>query len=58
MIRKTRFKELGYEKIKAGNWQFIDLTDGRRSQIGISYHSKEELLSNLTAFAAEFGCAN
>jgi len=48
-VHKTRFNGLGYAKICPGIWMFIDTeTD---AQIGYQYASKDELLSDLRAFA-------
>jgi hypothetical protein len=55
-IHKTRFKELGYWRISGGIWQCVDLTGDKPAQVGTQYHSEKELLANLEAYAAEYGC--
>lgn len=41
-------------------WRFVDLTDWKPQQvpvvIGAQYHSKAELLADLTRYAEQFGC--
>jgi len=52
-VNKTRFADLGFSQIERGCWMFIDLeTD---AQIGPQYARKDELLADLSNFAAERG---
>ena len=52
-INKTRFNGLGFANIARGRWMFIDTDTG--AQIGAHYARKDELLADLSVFAAERG---
>lgn len=52
-INKTRFDGLGFAQIARGLWMFIDTSTD--AQIGAQYRRKDELLADLTSFAAERG---
>jgi len=55
-INTTRFNGLGFAQIARGLWMFIDTSTG--AQIGAQYRRKDELLGDLSAFAAERGFSN
>ena len=50
MVYKTRFPELGFTKT-VKDWRFVDTSTG--SVVGKQYHSKLELLADLTRYAKE-----
>lgn len=52
-LNKTRFAGLGFGKVCNGCWMFIDTDTG--AQIGAQYARKDELLADVSAFAAERG---
>ena len=54
-IRKTRFKELGYQHIAAKLWRILDITD-KPAAVGPHYTTRTELMGDLERFAREFGC--
>lgn len=56
IVRKTRFKELGFWQLEPGDWRFVDLTGDKPAQIGGGYATKAELLANVETKAVEFGC--
>lgn len=47
----TRYDGLGYRKVDATTWMFVDTSDGGDAQIGPQYRSKAELLSDIESFA-------
>jgi hypothetical protein len=57
-IHKTRFTELGYWHLSGASsfWQCVDLTGDKPAQIGTQYATEKELLTNLEAYATEYGC--
>ena len=50
---KTRVPGLGFAKVCPGLWRFIDLATG--ATIGAHYARKDELLCDVSRFAAERG---
>lgn len=57
IIHKTRFAELGFTKIEPGCWSFVDVTDrDSPNKVGSHYPSREQLVSNIERYAAEYGC--
>ena len=52
-IHPTAYVELGYEKLAAGLWRIIDLSDNQ--VIGPFFSTKQKLLANLDEFALSFG---
>lgn len=61
---KTRFVELGFANIQRGLWRFVALDfagddgwhGGTLACVGPYYHSKAELLADLSRYAAQYGC--
>lgn len=51
-INKTRFPELGFSRI-GRDWRFIAMDS--EQAIGPYYHSKAELLADLTNYARDYG---
>jgi len=47
----TRFPELAYAKIDKGEWSFFAVEG--QCRVGPVYHSKAELLGDLTRYAKE-----
>lgn len=50
-VRPTRFPELGYARIDATTWMFVDAESGK--QVGPQYRTKGGLLADLTRYALE-----
>lgn len=50
-LKKTRFDNLTYANVQRGVWSFFH--EGAR--VGPPYASKEELLADLSRYAADFG---
>lgn len=55
-LHKTRFAELRFTMIEPGCWSFVDVSADDPAKVGSHYPTKEQLLSNLERYAAEFGC--
>ena len=57
-IQKTRFTALGYCKFDTNYWRIIALESGDHygCVVGPHYHSKAELLADLTRYATDYGC--
>ena len=61
-LHKTRFTEIGFTLNSPGDWRFVDLSDAQDGNkanmhcIGASYPTREQLLSNVERYAAEYGC--
>jgi len=56
-LHETRFPELGYARMDARQWRFVDISDaGAVTCVGPFYSSRAELLGDLPRYAAEFGC--
>ena len=61
-LYKTRFTEIGFTLNSPGDWRFVDLSDAQDGNkanmhcIGASYPTREQLLSNVERYAAEYGC--
>ena len=61
-LYKTRFAEIGFTLNSPGDWRFVDLSDAQDGNkanmhcIGASYPTREQLLSNVERYAAQYGC--
>ncbi len=53
LTRPTRYKELGYVHWSS-DWRIVDLSTG--NAVGPWYHTKAELMGDLTRYATVFGC--
>jgi hypothetical protein len=56
-FHKTRFPELVFANLGKGEWSFFNSDEiGDPKRMGTIYHSKAELLGDLSRYAKEFGC--